>query len=147
MSQNFADLGQKLNLVGGGAGSGNLINGTYQPGATFYADAAQQLDVALVLTFDAATVLTDIRVKLQGRHASWPAGVWQDIPTTKGSTQASPPVAEQVFTASAGATIVDSLQCLSGQHKFYSGGFQIVAKATAAATKPGDTVAGEIMAW
>ena len=144
MAQNFADLGQKLSQVG----NAQLNLGTYQPGTTFYADAAQQLMIALQVAFDAASSVTDIRVKLQGRHASWAPGVWQDIPTVKGSAPTAAPVAEQVFAVAAGTTISDTLDVLDGHHKFYSGGMQLVAKATGAGpVKAGDSATADVNAW
>ena len=145
MAQNFADLGQKLSQSGAAA---TLVLNTYNPGTTFYADAAQQLMAALQVAFDAASALTDIRVKLQGRHSSWPPGVWQDIPTVKGSAPTAAPVAEQVFAVAAGTTISDTLEILDGHHKFYSGGMQLVAKATGAGpVKNGDSVVADVNAW
>jgi hypothetical protein len=87
--------------------------------------------------------VTDIRVALQGRHATWPPGRWQDISTIRASTSNS--FAEHIFPASAGG-VVETLISF-GLHMFLDGGLRLVAVATGGATQAGDSVVGEIKAW
>ncbi len=135
MGATFPDLGSMLSLVGGAAGAGNLIQNVYQPGGSFFIGRSGALSVFPVLTFDGATVLTDIRVKVQVCYD--PAAlvpVWCDVQTVRGSDGSIH--AEHVFTA-AGPQLSDVLQTQSIQGVR---AVRLVAKATGGVTKAGDTI-------
>src|SRR5437868_8007591 len=75
-SRAAGDLGLILHLIGGAAGATNLISATYQAGLQpadtvpsspqFMAGMGRQLMISIAGVFDAASVVTDIRFKLQG---------------------------------------------------------------------------------
>ena len=145
MSTSQAEIGQKLDLVGD-TGSDGLVNGTYNPGATFFADAVQDLAAMLALAVDVATNLTSMTVKLQGRHREWPADSWVDLQTTLSSSGET--AAEHALLAAdvdANGIVPDAL--LTNAHRFFTGGLRLVAKATGGATKSGDVAEAWMVGW
>jgi hypothetical protein len=163
-SQAAGDLGLRLHLIGGAAGASNLISGTYQAALQaadtfpsspqFSAGMGRQLMVTIAGVFDAASVVTDIRFKLQGMPRddlatlapfSTGSNRWVDIYTVDHLGRAGTAVggatdAEHVYTLATvgvGNPFVDVLMTMNAS--MFSQ-LQVVAEATGGATKAGDIV-------
>jgi hypothetical protein len=126
------DLGSVINLAGPSA----LANGTYNPGTTFHAGRTGSLAVWLRVSFDAATTVTGIVLKLQ---ATYDGTNWWDIPSTNNATTIDTQI-EHTVAASAGNTVNYLLATES--HRLSLNGMRVVAKGTGGATKTGDIVLG-----
>jgi len=164
MAVDQTDLGLRLHLVG--LAATNPLTAAYtngdQPADPFFgkepfsAGAATGLICAVNATFDPATTLTDIRVKLQGlvrpEVASLfaGAGAWIDLPSSRVSTGAAA-VAEQIFVASAGNPVTDALAIGAslGLHPRFFYQMRIIGKYTTAGAgaKAGDSVSAYINAF
>lgn len=156
------DLGLRLHLVGGAGGVTNLISGTYQAGVQasdspllspqFYGGRGQVAMVSVAASFDAATAVTDMRIKLQGvprpefltlfptlfpLSGTLAGSGWVDILTLDhlGNKGTGATVAEHIYLASAGNTLFDTLIATEA-YMFYQ--LQIAAECTGSATKAGD---------
>lgn len=119
----------------------NIPLGSYTNPSAHVANDKEITFVALnvTATFDAATALTDMRVKLQGKDDQAPTAQWFDIITTRasdGSPGSGATVAEHVFTASAGNSLSDTL-VTTGSYMVPS--LRVVVEATGA----GPQVAGD----
>jgi hypothetical protein len=164
MATDFTDLGLRLHLVGLATTNPltNAYTGGDQPSDPYYckeqfqAGAATGLIASINATFDPATVITDIRVKLQGmprpEFASLfgGAGAWVDLPSSRISTGANPTV-EQIFIASPGNPVVDALAIGAslGLHPRFFYQLRLLAKYTTAGggAKAGDIVYGYVNAF
>lgn len=165
MSQDVTDLGKRLNLVGLAA-TNPLQNGVYAAGLQpsdplfgaalspqFLAGNGNLIQVSVEALFDAATALTDIRVKLQGLPRPEFAGLlgsdrYIDLKTYRVGADTS--LTEHIFVASAGNPVCDVLQfgavsSLAVPRFFYK--FQLIAKATALAPKAGDAAIAYVNAF
>ena len=117
----------------------SLQQNVYNPltGSTVRSSDYTALMVFLGITFDAASTVADIRVKLQGFDKV--IGQWFDLQTARMTTGLV--AAEHIFRGAAGTTVGDEL---ATTNEFGCDQVRLVAQVTGTAAKAGDAVVARI---